>query len=77
MLDIGRICVKLTGKEAGNKAVIVDIVDKNFVLVDSPWVNRRRCNIKHLEPLDKVLQISRGASSEEVEKALKEAEIEG
>ncbi len=77
MLDIGRVCVKLAGKEAGKKVVIVDLVDKNFVLVDSPWVKRRRCNVKHLEPLDTVLEISRGASTEEVEKALKENGIEG
>lgn len=76
MLDIGRVCVKIAGKEAGKKAVIVDLIDKNFVLVDSPWVKRRRCNIKHLEPLDIVLPIERGASSEEVEKALKDAGIE-
>ncbi len=76
MLDIGRVCVKIAGKEAGKKAVIVDLIDKNFVLVDSPWVKRRRCNIKHLEPLDTVLDIPRGASSEEVEKALKDAGIE-
>jgi len=77
MLDIGRVCVKLAGKEAGKKVVIVDLVDKNFVLVDSPWVKRRRCNVKHLEPLDTVLEISRGASTEDVEKALKENGIEG
>ena len=32
-LDIGRVCVKLTGREAGKRCIIVDRIDKNFVLV--------------------------------------------
>ena len=76
MFEVGRVCVKIAGREAGKKAVVVEQIDKNFVLVDSPWVKRRRCNVKHLEPLDVVLKIKKGASSEEVEKALKEAGIE-
>lgn len=76
MLDIGRVCIKLAGREAGKKAVIVDQVDKNFVLVDSPWIKRRRCNIGHLEPLETVLEIEEGASSKEVEEAVKKAGLE-
>jgi large subunit ribosomal protein L14e len=76
MFEVGRVCVKLAGREAGRKAVVVEQIDKNFVLVDSPWIKRRRCNVKHLEPLDVVLKIKKGASKEEIEKALKEAGIE-
>jgi large subunit ribosomal protein L14e len=76
MFEVGRVCVKLAGREAGKKAVVVEQIDKNFVLVDSPWIKRRRCNVKHLEPLDVVVNIKKGASKEEIEKALKEAGIE-
>ncbi len=76
-IEIGRICVITAGRRAGRKCVIVDIIDENFVLVTGPQsitgVKRRRMNIKHLEPLDKTIKISKGASDEEVEKALKEA----
>jgi large subunit ribosomal protein L14e len=76
-IEIGRICVKVVGREAGRKCVIVDIIDENFVLVTGPkqltGVKRRRSNIKHLEPTDKVVKIRRGASDEEVIKALEEA----
>ncbi len=76
-IEIGRICVKVSGREAGRKCVIVDIIDENFVLVTGPksltGVRRRRANIKHLEPLDKVINIRRGASDEEVLKAIAEA----
>ncbi len=76
-IEVGRICVKTSGREAGRKCVIVEIIDKNFVLITGPkdvtGVRRRRCNIKHLEPTPDKIEISRGASDEEVKKALEEA----
>ncbi|MEM1628926.1 MAG: 50S ribosomal protein L14e [Desulfurococcaceae archaeon] len=75
-IEIGRICVKVAGREAGRKCVIVDIVDENFVLVTGPksltGVKRRRVNVKHIEPLEKIIKIPRGASDEEVLKAIEE-----
>jgi len=76
-IEIGRVCVKLSGREAGRKCVIVDVVDKSFVLVTGPktvsGVKRRRANINHVEPLQYKVDINRGASDEEVEEALKVA----
>jgi len=75
-IEVGRICVKIAGREAGRKCVIVDIIDDNFVLVTGPkaltGVKRRRCNIKHLEPTEETIKIPKGASDEEVLKALEE-----
>ncbi|MEM3565739.1 MAG: 50S ribosomal protein L14e [Candidatus Bathyarchaeia archaeon] len=75
-IEVGRICVKICGREAGKKCVIVDIIDKSFVLVTGPkgvtGVKRRRANINHLEPLAEKIDIKRGASDEEVIEALKE-----
>ncbi|MBX5321372.1 MAG: 50S ribosomal protein L14e [Candidatus Bathyarchaeota archaeon] len=74
-IEVGRICVKVCGREAGKKCVIVDIIDKSFVLVTGPktvtGVKRRRANINHLEPLAEKIDIKRGASDEEVVEALK------
>lgn len=74
-IEVGRICVKLTGREAGKKCVIVDIIDKSFVLITGPknvtGVKRRRANINHVEPLQDKISISRGASDEEITEALK------
>jgi large subunit ribosomal protein L14e len=76
-IEVGRICVKLTGREAGRKCVIVDIIDKNFVLITGPknvtGVKRRRANINHIEPLQEKVAIKRGASDDEVAEALKTA----
>jgi len=75
-VDVGRICVKLTGREAGKKCVIVDVVDRNFVLVTGPKqvnsVKRRRVNVNHIEPTERKINIKRGESDEEVMKALDE-----
>lgn len=76
-IEVGRICLKLTGREAGKKCVIVDIADKNFILITGPkavsGVRRRRANINHVEPLQDKIAITRGASDEEITEALKAA----
>uniref|UniRef100_A0A7J3ZN74 Large ribosomal subunit protein eL14 n=1 Tax=Fervidicoccus fontis TaxID=683846 RepID=A0A7J3ZN74_9CREN len=76
-IEIGRICVKTMGREASRKCVIVDIIDDDFVLITGPkeisGVRRRRANIAHLEPTTKKVEISRGASDEEVREALEKA----
>jgi large subunit ribosomal protein L14e len=74
-IEVGRICVKLVGREAGRKCLIVDIMDKNFVLITGPknvtGVKRRRANANHIEPLKDKIKIKRGASDEELMEALK------
>ncbi|MFX1511006.1 MAG: 50S ribosomal protein L14e [Promethearchaeota archaeon] len=75
-IDVGRIIVKLNGREATKKAVIVEIIDKNFVLISGAeisGVRRRRANIRHLMPLESQLNVPRGASDEEIQKALSSA----
>lgn len=77
-IEVGRICVKATGREAGKRCVIVDLADKSFVLVTGPksvtGVRRRRANINHIEPLQDKVEIKRGATDEEVAEALKKLE---
>jgi large subunit ribosomal protein L14e len=74
-IEIGRICVKVLGREAGKKCVIVDVADKSFVLITGPkkvtGVRRRRANVNHIEPLQDKIEIKRGASDEEIADALK------
>lgn len=70
-MDVGRVCIKLTGRETGKTCVIVEQIDKNFVVVDSPDVRRRRCNVRHLDPLETTVKIKKGATGKDVENALK------
>ena len=76
-IEIGRICVKLAGREAGSKCVIVDVMDKSFVLVSGPkkvtCVKRRRANMNHIELLEDKIELKRGASDEEIAQALEAA----
>lgn len=72
MIEIGRICMKIAGRDAGNIAVVVDSIDKTFVLVDGN-VRRKRCNIKHLEPTEKKLKIKAKAQTKNVLLALEKA----
>ncbi|RME55494.1 50S ribosomal protein L14e [Candidatus Woesearchaeota archaeon] len=75
MLNVGRVCIKLAGRDAGRLAVVVENIDNNSVLIDGN-VRRRKCNIRHLEPTKDVVDIKEKASSEDVLKALKKAGLE-
>ena len=75
MIEVGRVCVKLRGREAGKVCVIIKKVDNKFVLVDGPEVKRRRCNIAHLELLPKVIEIKEDAPHEEVIEKLKQIKL--
>jgi len=69
-IEVGRVCVKVAGRESGRKCVIVDVMDKSFVVVTGPkkvtGVKRRRVNINHVAPTEDVIPIKRGASDDEV-----------
>lgn len=68
--DVGRVCVKLRGREKGSECVVVDVIDRNYVMIAGPGVRRRRVNMHHLNPLDQVVDVGRGASDEEIAAAL-------
>ncbi len=76
-IEVGRICIKVSGRESGKKCVVVDLIDKNFVLITGPKevskIKRRRVNINHLEPIQEKISINRGATDVEVTEALKAA----
>jgi large subunit ribosomal protein L14e len=73
-LEVGRICVKTLGREVGKRCVIVDLIDKSFVLITGPQaltgVKRRRANVKHLEITEQTVEIPRRATDDQVTKAL-------
>lgn len=73
VMEVGRVCVKLAGHEAGRQCVVVDVLDNAYVVVSGSGVKRRRCNIAHLEPLEQRVEIAKGAPDEEVKRALEAA----
>ncbi len=80
LIDIGRIIVILRGRRAGKKAVVVDIIDENFILITGPkalnGVKRRRMNIDHVMPLNFKLDIPRGADDDKVLEEIKNKQLE-
>ncbi len=76
-IEVGRVCVKQAGREIGKKCVVIDVMDKSFVLVTGPkkvtGIKRRRVNINHVMPLQDKVDVKRGASDEEVASVLESA----
>lgn len=76
-IEVGRVCIKQFGRETGKKCVIIDVMDKSFVLVTGPkkvtGVRRRRTNINHIKPTQVKLELTRGASDEEITSVLEAA----
>ena len=67
--DVGRLVVKIAGRDAGKKGIIVDVLDNAYVLVDGA-MRRKKVNLRHLEPLNEILPLKAGASHEEVQQVL-------
>jgi large subunit ribosomal protein L14e len=79
MLDVGRVCLKTAGREAGRYCVVVKKMDESFVMITGPKeltsVKRRRCNISHLEPIMEAIKIKSDAPDSEVIKAYQSANL--
>jgi large subunit ribosomal protein L14e len=73
-IEVGRICIKEVGRDFGKKCVVIDVMDKSFVLITGPkkvtGIKRRRVNINHVMPMQDKINVKRGASDEEVAQAL-------
>lgn len=70
IFEVGRLCMKIAGRDAGRTCVVVEPLDKTFVLVDGD-VRRKKVNVKHLEPLPQLVELGPGASHEEVSREFK------
>lgn len=58
-MEIGRVCIKKYGRDAGSRAVVVKILDNGFVnVVTGVRPKERKCNPKHLEFLDEKVDIN-------------------
>jgi len=70
-IEVGRICIKTSGREAGKKAIVVKIVDDTFAIIDGKNIKRRKCNMRHLFPTEKKIEIKENTQHAEVMKILK------
>jgi ribosomal protein L14E/L6E/L27E len=68
LIEIGRVCIKKYGRDAGSRAIVTKVIDKNFVnIITAQRQKERRCNVKHLEFIGEKADIS---SNEQIAKAL-------
>ncbi|MBU0666240.1 MAG: hypothetical protein ABIC91_02875 [Nanoarchaeota archaeon] len=75
VFEIGRLCVKIAGRDAGLRCVVIEILEGNFVLIDGQ-TRRKKCNLKHLEPLETVLKIKAKATHADVVSEFKKLKLE-
>jgi len=56
LLETGRLCIKKYGRDAGSRAVVTKVLDDGYVnIITAKRKKERRCNPKHLEFLNKVI----------------------
>ncbi len=65
-IEVGQVCVKTRGREAGKKAVVIQVKSDNAVLIDGPSIRKRRCNIMHLYFTKEKLNLKENAPHAEV-----------
>ena len=70
-MEIGQVCIKTRGREAGRTVVVLSKPKTGKVLVDGTKSRRKECNILHLFPINEIAKVKEGESHEGVVKALK------
>jgi large subunit ribosomal protein L14e len=64
-MKVGDLCIKLAGRDAGKRCVVLKTLENNQVLIDGE-TRRRPCNLAHLEPLHKSIDVKEDASHDDV-----------
>lgn len=75
IFEVGRVCYKLAGRDAGKYCVVIKNIDAKYVEIDGQ-TRRRKCNVDHLEPLDVTVSVKEGADNKTVAAALTKAGYE-
>lgn len=68
LFEVGRLCVKIAGRDAGRTCVVVEELGHSYVVVDGS-TRRKKVNVLHLEPLADTVKLKTKASHDEVKKA--------
>lgn len=74
MFNVGRVCIKTAGRDAGNYCAVIEVLDNRFVMIDG-LTRRRKVNVSHIEPTKITVDIKDKAETTEVLEALKKAGI--
>ena len=69
VFNVGSVCVKIAGRDAGKTCVVIEAAKSGFVVIDGE-TRRRKCNVRHIEPTGQEVKVAANASHLEVMKAL-------
>ncbi|MDD5112265.1 MAG: 50S ribosomal protein L14e [Candidatus Altiarchaeota archaeon] len=69
--EIGRVCRKTAGAEAGKLCVILTKPTEGMVTIAGPNIKKSKTSMAHLEPLPNTVQIAKDAGQIEAVEALK------
>ncbi|KAL1546605.1 60S ribosomal protein L14B [Salvia divinorum] len=75
--EIGRVALVNYGEDYGKLVVIVDVVDQNRALVDSPDMVRSQMNFKRLSLTDIKIDIKRVPKKKALVAAMEAADVKG
>ena len=68
LIEKGRVCLKIAGREAGKYCVALEQPREGFVTIAGPKnitrVKRRRCSIFHIEPTEHTVDVGGGTDME-------------
>ena len=65
LLELGRLCIKTCGRDAMKHCIVVEIIDKNYVVVDGN-TRKKKVNILHLEPIGKKFDVKKDITRKEI-----------
>lgn len=74
LLTVGRLVVKIAGRDAGRTGVIVSILDEKHVLIDG-GTRRKKANVNHLELLAQTIELKDNATRDEVKKTFEQLQL--
>ena len=76
-VEIGRVSLVNYGKDYGQLVIIVDVIDQNRALVDSPDMERTQMNFKKLQLTDIKVDIKRSPKKKTLIAAMEAADVKG
>ena len=63
MFSIGKVVVKVAGRDAGKTGIITEVIDERYVMIAGE-TRKRKCNIKHLELTGQQITLSGNVNDE-------------
>ena len=71
-IETGAVCYKTRGKDAGKKAVVLEVDGKTLTaMIDGVGLKKKKCNMRHLFFTGEKIDVKKGAKHEEIIEALK------